>query len=300
MPAPMTLVLVTGPAGSGRTTALKAFEDLGFEAIDNMPATLVPRLVSAPLTRPLALALDARNRDFSPAALLDLVQELAALPGLAVELLYLSCSADVLIRRFSETRRRHPLHPDAPLDVGVAQELALLAPLHARSDRLIDTFNMTPHDLRARIVHLYGPDLDVQGGLGLSIEIGSFSYKRGLPEGASMVFDCRFLRNPHWDPVLRPRDGRDADVAAYVTQDPAFAPFFDGMHALVANLIPAFAREGKSHLFIAFGCTGGRHRSVAVAEKLAQALALTEPRVSKHHRELDRVAAPVSEPRHVG
>ena len=300
MPTSMALVLVTGPAGSGRTTALKAFEDLGFEAIDNMPATLVPRLVSAPLSRPLALALDARNRDFSAAALLQLVQDLAQVPELSVELLYLDCTADALIRRFSETRRRHPLNPDAPLDVGVGQELALLAPLRARSDRVIDTSEMTPHDLRACILAIFGAEQSERGALGMSIEIGSFSYKRGLPEGASMVFDCRFLRNPHWDAHLRPRDGRDPDVAAYVAQDPAFAPFFESVHALVASLIPAFAREGKSHLFIAFGCTGGRHRSVAVAEKLAQTLALTEPRVSKRHRELDRVAAPVSEPRHVG
>jgi RNase adapter protein RapZ len=287
--APQTLVLVTGPAGSGRTTALKAFEDVGFEAIDNMPVSLVPRLVTAPLPRPLALAIDARNRDFDAQVILDLLADLVARPDLDVELVFLDCPSATLIRRFSETRRSHPLRPDAPVTEGIALELQLLAPLRARADVLIDTSAMTPHDLRAHVGTLFSP---LCQDAGLQVQVTSFSYKRGLPEGADMVFDCRFLRNPHWDSSLRPFDGRDDRIAAYVMADPAFAAFYAQVHAMIEALLPAFAAEGKRHLSIAFGCTGGRHRSVVIAEKLMQALAQTEWRVSKQHRELARLAAP--------
>jgi len=291
------LALVTGPAGSGRTTALKAFEDIGFEAIDNMPASLVPRLVSAPLSRPLALAVDARNRDFTAQAVLELLATLSASPDLDVDLVYLDCPATALIRRFSETRRSHPLRPDAPVSDGIALELQLLAPLRARADVLVDTSAMTPHDLRAEIARLFGP---VQTGQGMRVQIVSFSYKRGLPDGADMVFDCRFLRNPHWDAALRPQDGRSAAIASYVCADPAFDPFFTKIRAMVESLLPAFAVEGKAHLSVAFGCTGGRHRSVVLTEKLAQALAHSQWPVSKHHRELERVAAILLEAEHAG
>ncbi len=294
---PVKLALITGPAGSGRTTALKSFEDIGFEAIDNMPASLVRRLVSAPLPRPLALAIDARNRDFSAQATLDLVDDLSALPDLSVELVYLDCPATTLVRRFSETRRSHPVLPDAPIADGIALELQLLAPLRARADVLIDTSSMTPHDLRAEIARLFAPR---EQGQRMRVQVTSFSYKRGLPDGSDMVFDCRFLRNPHWDAALRAHDGRNAQIAAYVGTDPAFDPFFKQVRALVECLLPAFAAEGKSHLSIAFGCTGGRHRSVVMTEKLAQALAQTQWPVSKRHRELERVAAAALEPEHAG
>lgn len=294
---PQKLALVTGPAGSGRTTALKAFEDIGFEAIDNMPASLVPRLVSAPLPRPLALAIDARNRDFSAQATLDLLRDLTARPELEVELVYLDCPAATLIRRFSETRRSHPLRPDAPVIDGITLELRLLAPLRDRADVLIDTAAMTPHDLRAQIARLFAPSCSAAA---MQVEVTSFSYKRGLPEGSDMVFDCRFLRNPHWDAALRPQDGRSGQIASYVTADPAFDPFFAQVRALVESLLPSFATEGKTHLSIAFGCTGGRHRSVVMTEKLFEALAQTDWRVSKRHRELERVAATALEPEHAG
>jgi RNase adapter protein RapZ len=296
-PAPQVLALVTGPAGSGRTTALKAFEDIGFEAIDNMPASLVPRLVSAPLPRPLALAIDARNRDFSAQTILELLHDLGARPELAVDLVYLDCPTATLIRRFSETRRSHPLRPDAPVTDGIALELQLLAPLRARADVLVDTSAMSPHDLRAEIARLFSSHGTAAG---MQVQVTSFSYKRGLPEGADMVFDCRFLRNPHWDAALRPHDGRSPQIAAYVSADPSFDPFYERVRALVESLLPAFAAEGKNHLSIAFGCTGGRHRSVVMTEKLAQALAQTEWRVSKHHRELARVTVAALEQGHAG
>lgn len=287
------LVIVTGPAGSGRTTALKALEDLGFEAIDNMPALLLPRLVAEPLTRPLAVSIDARNRDFNAQAMRGLVDTCAALPGLEVDLLYLDCQPAALIRRFSETRRRHPLLPEAPVRDGIALETDLLALLRSRADILLDTSDMSPHELRADIQRRFG---GLAPAAALSVQIVSFSYKRGLPEGADLVFDCRFLRNPHWDDDLRPLDGRNPHVAEYVEQDAAFAPFFGRVQSLIESLLPAFAQEGKAHLSVAFGCTGGRHRSVATAEKLAGALASGPWRVSKRHRELERLAQSQSEP----
>ncbi|WFE76244.1 RNase adapter RapZ [Roseinatronobacter sp. S2] len=281
------LILITGPAGSGRSTALKALEDVGFEAIDNMPSSLVPRLVEAPLRSPLALGIDTRNRDFSANSILKLVEMLDGLPSLDFELVYLDCTSDTLNRRFSETRRRHPLRPEAPVGEGIALELRLLAPLRQRADVLVDTNAMTPHDLRAQMHHLF--DRDGQGKM--HVQIQSFSFKRGLPTAVDMVFDCRFLNNPHWDPELRAFDGRDPRISEYVARDPRFDPFFGRVRDMIESLLPEFAQEGKSHLTIAFGCTGGRHRSVATAEKLAEALAQTMWRVSIRHRELERVSA---------
>jgi UPF0042 nucleotide-binding protein len=271
---------------------LKALEDLGFEAIDNMPARLLPRLVADPLARPLAVSIDARNRDFNAQSMRALVDTCAALPGLIVDLLYLDCHPSALIRRFSETRRRHPLLPESPVRDGIALEIDLLAPLRGRADILLDTTDMTPHDLRADIQRRFGVMATAQP---LSVQIVSFSYKRGLPEGADMVLDCRFLRNPHWDDDLRPLDGRNAHVVDYIEQDARFAPFLERVQSLVESLLPAYTQEGKAHLSIAFGCTGGRHRSVATAEKLAEALASGPWRVSKRHRELERLAQSLAE-----
>ena len=283
---PPRLVLVTGPSGSGRSTALKALEDIGFEAIDNMPSSLVPRLVRARLERPLALGLDTRNRDFSVDALLTLVEALASLPDTSFDLLYLDCSEDALIRRFAETRRRHPLRPDLPPADGVGLETRLLKTVRSRADMLIDTSALSPHDLRAEIVQLFAP----QGRVAMGVQVQSFSYKRGIPRGVDMVFDCRFLNNPHWQPELRSFDGRDPAVAEFIMQDARARPFFDKIHALVESLLPEFAEQGKPLIMVALGCTGGQHRSVAMAEKLANALARGPWRVSKRHRELERKA----------
>lgn len=290
---PERLVLVTGPSGSGRTTALKALEDVGFEAIDNMPSSLVPRLVRAKLERPLALGLDSRNRDFAVDALLALVDTLSRRPDIDFDLLYLDCSEDALIRRFAETRRRHPLHPDLPPADGVALETRLLAAVCARADVLIDTSNLSPHDLRAEIARHFAP----LGTNTMGVQVASFSYKRGIPRGVDMVFDCRFLNNPHWEPTLRQFDGRSSDVADFVVADPRFGPFFTKIHALVEGLLPEFAAQGRPLVTIALGCTGGQHRSVAVAEKLANTLAQGPWRVSKRHRELERMAG-VDRPAH--
>lgn len=281
------LVLVTGPSGAGRSTAVNALEDLGFEAIDNLPLTLLPRLIDGPpMGRPIALGLDVRNRDFTIEGMINAIDRLSARPDIAEEVLYLDAGEDVLQRRYSETRRRHPLSPaDSPL-TGIRAERELLVPIRARADVLIDTSDLTPHDLRAELERFYA----APEGRRLSVELQSFSYKRGLPRGLDFVFDCRFLRNPHWEPSLRALDGREPAVADYVASDPLFAPFFAKVRDLAELVLPASRDEGKAHLAIGFGCTGGQHRSVAMAELMAKALADDGWPVSKRHRELERRA----------
>lgn len=282
---PGRLVLVTGPAGAGRTTAIKALEDRDFEVIDNLPLQFWPRLLDGPPSaRPLALGVDTRNRDFSVAALCEHMDSLAARPDLDLSLLYLDCRPDVLVRRFSETRRRHPLTPDHDAESGIHRELDLLAPIRDRADVLIDSSDLNVHQLRAEVERIYAP-----GGLRpLAVTVMSFSYKRGLPRAADMVFDCRFLKNPHWDPVLRPQNGCNSVVQAHVRSDPRFDAFFDRVLDMTRLLLPAFVDEGKSHLTLAFGCSGGKHRSVTLAETLAKALAETGQPVSIRHRDLEK------------
>ncbi|MFY9319890.1 RNase adapter RapZ [Lentibacter algarum] len=281
------LVLVTGPSGAGRGTAINALEDLGYEAIDNLPLSMIGRLLDGPpLDRPLALGLDVRNRDFSAVALLEVLEEAIGLHGLDAELLYLDCSEDVLQRRYSETRRRHPLSPSEDPAIGITREHDILASVRTRADILINTSELSPHDLRDELGRLFGGE----EGARLSVLVQSFSYKRGLPRGADMVFDTRFLRNPHWDISLRSGDGRERPVQAYVEADARFESFFDRVSGLARELLPAYRDEGKTHFTIAFGCTGGRHRSVTLAERLAKALAEEGWQVSIRHRELERAA----------
>ncbi|MBY6068616.1 RNase adapter RapZ [Leisingera aquaemixtae] len=275
-------VLVTGPSGAGRTTAINVLEDLGFEAIDNLPLRLLPGLFDAAAApRPMALGLDSRNRDFSPRALLDVIDMLSGRRELELTVLYLDSHPDVLLRRYSETRRRHPLAPAESPAEGVRRELDLMALIRDRADILLDTSDMNVHQLKAEIERWFAP-----GGRTLALSVQSFSYKRGMPHGIDMVFDCRFLANPYWKPELRQRNGTDAAVQAYVKADDRFAPFFDRVLDLTRLLLPAYREEGKSHFSIAFGCTGGQHRSVTMAETLAKALAEDGLQVSIRHREL--------------
>jgi UPF0042 nucleotide-binding protein len=279
------VVLVTGPSGAGRSTTLHVLEDLGYEIIDNLPFSLVPRLLDGPpLTRPVALGIDVRNRDFSAAALIELIDRLTRLPEIAPEVLYLDCRPEELLRRFGETRRRHPLAPaDSPAE-GIAAEIDLLIPIKARADVLIDTSELSPHDLKAEIGRWFGRS--EKGRLAVSIH--SFSYKRGVPRGLDMMFDCRFLKNPHWIAELRPLDGRAAAVADFLAGDDRYPLFLAKVLDLLLFVLPAHVAEGKSHLAIGFGCTGGQHRSVAVAENMVKALADAGWQVSKRHRELER------------
>ncbi len=284
------LVLVTGPSGAGRSTSINALEDLGYEVIDNLPLSLVPRLTDGePLDRPIALGLDVRNRDFNATALVELIDRLTRDPRVMLEVLYLDCGTGELIRRYSETRRRHPLAPDETPAQGIEREIDLLAPIKVRADHLIDTSDMSPHDLKAEL----GVWFSRKSATRLAVSLQSFSFKRGLPRGVDMVFDCRFLQNPHWVPALRALDGRDPAVVAHIRTDARFEPFLEKLRDMVLFLLPAQLSEGKAHLSIGLGCTGGQHRSVAVAEILGDALAEAGWAVSKRHRELERRAAGV-------
>lgn len=288
-PAGQRLVLVTGPSGSGRTTALGALEDLGFETISNMPLSLVPRLLDGPpLDRPVALGIDTRTRDFSTAAAIELIDGLTGRPGVTLELVFLDTRSEVLLRRYSESRRRHPLTPSGAPETGIAEEGRLLQPIRARADVLIDTSDMSPHELRAEMSRWFA----VAGQGRLVVSLHSFAYKRGAPRGLDFMFDCRFLRNPHWVPALRDKDGCAPEVAAYIAEDPRHAPFLAQLRALMDLVLPAQVDEGKSHVAIGFGCTGGQHRSVAVTERIAAELAEAGWQVSKRHRELERRADP--------
>lgn len=282
------LVLVTGPSGAGRSTAINALEDIGYETIDNLPFSLIPRLVEGtPTSQPIALGIDVRNRDFNAANLIELIDSLTRNPKVSLEVLYLDCLPNVLIQRYSETRRRHPLAPDDSPEEGVLREVDLLAPIRVRADHLIDTTELTVHQLKSEVMRWFSSTESPS----ISVSVQSFSYKRGLPRGLDMVFDCRFLRNPHWVPALKPLDGRDSDVAEYVKSDARFSGFADRMLDFLLFMLPAQLEEGKSHLSIGFGCTGGQHRSVFVTEFITDALAEKGWSVSKRHRELERRAA---------
>lgn len=280
------IVLVTGPSGAGRWTAIKVLEDFGYETIDNIPLSLIPRMIDTdtPPTRPLAIGIDARNRDFSVDGLLQLHSFLKQRPKTEATLLYLDCDLGVLVRRYSETRRRHPLAPDeTPVD-GIGREIALLGDVRAAADVLLDTSNLTVHDLKSELSSWF----DVSRTQNLAVSVQSFSYKRGLPQGLDMAFDCRFLNNPHWEPDLRPLTGLDQQVRDYVARDERFAEFMQKVRDLVLFVLPACAQEGKAHFSVGFGCTGGKHRSVTLAEKVAAGLAHEGWQVSIRHRELER------------
>ncbi|WP_410216520.1 RNase adapter RapZ [Paracoccus sp. (in: a-proteobacteria)] len=282
------VVLITGPSGAGRSTAINVLEDLGFEAIDNLPLSLIPRLLDGPARPvPLALGLDVRNRDFSASNVIELIDRLTRSPRYAPEVLFLDCDPDVLVRRYNETRRRHPLTPDSEPMAGVQAERDLLAQIRTRAEVLIDTTELSPHDLKADLIRWF----DFRPDKRLTVSLHSFSYKRGVPRGLDLMFDCRFLANPHWDASLRSLDGRNAAVQHHVITDARFADFFAKTRDLVEFVLPAHMEEGKSHLAIGFGCTGGKHRSVTLVEKMAVALAEAGWPVSIRHRELERRVA---------
>lgn len=281
----MHVLLITGPAGSGRTTAINALEDAGFEAIDNIPLSLAPRLFECPkLDKPLALGIDTRNRDFSIDGLLDAISAIQSTKCIKLDLLYLDCSVDVLLRRFSETRRRHHLAPSGSALEGIHRDLDLMQPVRSRSDFLIDTTELSPNELRAEITQRFSG----KRGEEMAIVVQSFSYKRGAPRGLDIMFDCRFLRNPHWDKDLRIKTGLNEEVQAYIAEDENFAPFCSKILGLADLVVPAHKVEGRSHLSIGFGCTGGKHRSVTMAENVCRELHLRGWHVTIRHRELDR------------
>ncbi len=278
------VVLVTGVSGAGKSTALNGLEDLGFEAIDNVPISLMERLIApGEDSTPVAIGVDIRTRDFDATAFLEKVGGLAEHPGLAVRLLFIDCEDDILVRRFEETRRRHPLASDRPLSDGIREERALMAPLRGGAAIVIDTSEMNPSDMKPLLEGHFGTD----AGMGFTVFVTSFGFKYGLPRDADLVFDVRFLRNPHYVDKLRAQTGRDCAVAEYVSSDAGFQEFFDNLTGLLTPLLPRYAAEGKSYLTIAVGCTGGRHRSVFVSEQLAGWVQGQEQAVHLRHRDLE-------------
>jgi len=285
---PPRVLLVTGMSGAGKTSALKALEDIGYEAVDNLPLGLLSALVNAEpgYERPLAIGVDVRTRDFGGGPLLQQIETLVARTDIEVRLIFFDCDDEVLQRRFSATRRRHPLAPDLPVSDGILVERRRLDKLRDRADPVIDTTDFTEADLRKVVRQLFTPgDGDIAGG-GMAVSIISFSYGHGVPRQSDLVFDVRFLRNPHYDDALRPLTGEDPRVGAYVEGDPHFGTFFEGLTGLIGPLLPRYQAEGKSYLTIAIGCTGGRHRSVHVSEKLAGWLGDRGYRVALRHRQL--------------
>jgi RNase adapter protein RapZ len=280
------VVLVTGLSGSGKASVLRALEDLGYEAVDNLPLSLLSNLVRPGdrLGRPLAIGVDIRTRDFAVDPLLRAIDGLMTQTGVAPRLLFVDCEDEALQRRFTETRRRHPLADDRPIVDGIRLERAFMARIQERANVVIDTTSMKLGDFKRAMKEYFGLDR----GPDMLVTVMSFSYQGGVPREADIVIDTRFLDNPHYVPELSGLSGKDAAVAAYVAKDPGFAPFLTGFKSWLAPLFPRFEREGKSYLTIAIGCTGGRHRSVAVAETVAEWLRGLGRQVSLRHRDIDR------------
>ena len=271
---PQRILLVTGMLGAGKTTVLRELEDLGWEALDNFPIRFLRRLIGKEGERsdgdntPLAIGFDCRTRGFQPEEIISRVKQLAARGDLQVTTLFLDCSGAELERRFDETRRRHHLAHDLPVGAGIAAERELLAPLRRWADMLIDTTRFSQNELKQAIRERFAE----QSPKGVTVTVSSFGFARGVPPAADLVFDMRFLDNPHWVPELREQTGLDAPVGEHVESDPAFAPAFARIRDLLVELLPRYAAQGKTYVNVAVGCTGGRHRSVYMAEKLAAAL----------------------------
>jgi RNase adaptor protein for sRNA GlmZ degradation len=287
---PARVLMITGMSGAGRSSCLKMLEDMGYEAVDNLPLSLLPRLVGAPSApaRPIAVGIDVRTRDFGVAPVLAEIDNLARARGIDARLIFLDCDDDSLARRYTETRRRHPLAGDRPVMDGILLERERVSPLRDRADLVIDTSSLRPAELKRLLQGNFALDDRRQ----LAVFVTSFSFRHGLPREADLVFDVRFLDNPYYDPALRPLTGLDPAVAAHVAADPSFPAFFDGLTGLLQPLLPRYDREGKSYLTIAIGCTGGRHRSVFVAEKLSRWLERQGQRVTLDHRDVSRPVTP--------
>ena len=288
MTAPKDILIVTGLSGAGKSTVLKTLEDLGWETVDNLPLRLLDRLLDAPLPqdagpdRPLAVGIGPRTRDFDPRRIIARIERLRERHGHDVGMLFLDCAGGELERRYSETRRRHPLALDRPAGDGIARERELLMPLRDWANRLIDTTTMTANALAQQVRATF------DGGRADEpvLSVMSFGFARGLPRNADLVFDMRFLRNPHWDPQLRPGTGLDRPVADYVAADPAYEPAVAQIEALLELLVPRYRAEGKAYVTVAFGCTGGRHRSVHVAERVGARLRAAGFSPTIAHRDL--------------
>jgi UPF0042 nucleotide-binding protein len=285
---PLDVTIITGMSGAGRSEAANVLEDLGYFVIDNLPPMLIGKVAELATGRekplPYALVVDVRSGDF----LANLGEAIAELQraGARTRVLFLDAADDVLVRRYEASRRRHPLSDTERVVDGIARERALLEQLKGDADVIVDTSNLNVHQLRDRLQELFAGG--GTSGPGLQVNLVSFGYKHGLPLDVDLVFDCRFLPNPHWVDELRPHTGLDADVRAYVLAQDVTTPFLDELDSLLALTMPGYEEEGKAYLSIGVGCTGGRHRSVAIAEELANRLRTHGYHATVHHRDVDR------------
>jgi UPF0042 nucleotide-binding protein len=281
---PRQLLVVTGMSGAGKSAALHALEDAGYETVDNLPVALLPAvLVTSKRTRPAAVGIDVRTRDFDAAKLLAARDLMRKSKQFDIHIVFLDCDSEIIIRRYTESRRPHPLADDRPVAVGIDMERSLLAPLRETCDLMIDTSRLAPTDLQRILLGQYGGERKKT----MQVFVTSFSYRSGLPREADLVFDVRFLKNPHYVPELKSKSGLDPEVGAYIAKDPALATFFDRLTAMLAPLLPLYTREGKSYLTIAIGCTGGQHRSVYIAERLRRWLSTQDVAFNVNHRDLE-------------
>jgi len=298
-PLPRQIMLVTGMSGAGKSHALRTLEDLGWEAVDNFPLRLLGALLATPHApgtpadqRPLAIGIDSRTRGFDTDEILAQVGLLGSQPGSAAAMLFLDCAGRELERRYAETRRPHPLAPDRDVAAGIAHERAMLEPLRRAADALIDTTPMAPNDLQLEIRRRFALERSPT-----RLVLTSFGFARGVPPSADLMFDMRFLRNPHWDPKLRRLTGLDPAVGAFVAADPAYADAVDRIDDLIRTLMPRYIEAGKAYVTVAIGCTGGRHRSVFVTEELSERLHAAGFCPSVEHRNLtSRPADAIEEP----
>lgn len=275
------LIIVTGLAGAGMSSALKHLQDMGYETFDNFPLTLVESLIADDTTLPphaLAIGIDARSRGFSPEAVISLCQRLSG------KLLFLTADEAELHKRFTETRRRHPLAKDRPVSAGIKAEQDLMMSLRTAADHVIDTTNMSVHVQHQIIEGLFGQGLKGH----LTVSLMSFGFRFGLPREADIVLDVRFLKNPFWQPELKALSGLDQAIGDYVSGDPDFKSFLDHTQDLLGPLLPRYAAEGKSYLTVAIGCTGGRHRSVYTVERLKLWLDTCGFMTNPVHRDINR------------
>lgn len=285
--APKRILLVTGLSGAGKSTVLHTLEDAGWEVVDNLPLSLLTHLLRTPPSagaegdRPLSFGLDTRTRGFDAERIVQQVKRLAGERGYPIEILYLECSGPELLRRFSETRRRHPLAPDRPAIDGISDERELMAPLKRWADHVIDTTDTDSNMLRQQIRNRFGGGEDSP-----TLSVMSFGFARGLPRNADLVFDMRFLKNPHWQEDLRALTGLDQAVCDHIATDEAYAEAVERIEELLLSLLPRYRAEGKSYVSVAFGCTGGRHRSVHVAERVAERLRREGFSPTIEHRDL--------------
>ncbi|WP_428027831.1 RNase adapter RapZ [Altererythrobacter sp.] len=267
---PLRVALVTGLSGAGKTTALQVLEDLGWEVIDNFPIRLLKRLIARPdgQHNMLAVGFDSRTRGFVPRKVIELVKELSGREDLSLSTLFIDCASGELERRYNETRRPHPMAHERPLQEGIRAERELMGPLRRWADMVIDTSEMSSNQLQQHVRELYGD----HAARPMMVTVSSFGFARGMPPLADLVFDMRFLDNPHWIDELRPLTGLDEPVGAHIRQDPGFESAFGQIRGLLLDLLPRYQAQGKSYVHIAFGCTGGRHRSVYTAERMAEGL----------------------------